>query len=181
MSTRQLSHLALTLEVPRDVAPGANRDTQPRVVPPVRVEAGVGVHDPLALLEAGRHRPCRDDRVGVGQILEQQRARPTLGAADAVAAHQNTGRRHRRDRRVETELAREEPTQDLVDIAARLLADERGRAGSALVAQAQPLDRRDERRARGLDGDVAHAATVETPAASERLGQTLGGEILIER
>lgn len=54
-------------------------------------------------------------------------------------------------------------------------------AGAALVAQAQPIDGGDERRAGGLDGDLGHAAAVETSAASERLGQTLGDEILIER
>ena len=172
---------AVTLELSRGIAPGADRGPEPRVVPPARVEGGVGVHDALALLERRRQRPLADDRVGVGEVFQQQRARATVGAPDAVAARQTTGGRVRRHLGVEHDLLAEDRPQRGVDVAARLLADQRRRPVAAGVAQAQPLDGGDERRARRLDGDLGHAAAVESAAGAQRLGETPGRQVLIER
>src|SRR5207253_4289671 len=67
------------------------------------------------------------------------------------------------------------------DVPARLLADERGGAIAAGIAQAQPLDGGDERRARRLDGDLYHAAAVERTATAQDLGETPGRQPVIER
>jgi hypothetical protein len=119
--------------------------------------------------------------VRVGQVLQQQRARLIFGADDAVAAHQAAGWRRRRDLRVEAELSSEERAQCGVEVATRLLADQRGGPGAAVVAETQSLDRREERCARRFDGGLDDVAAGEAAACAERLGETLGGQGLIGR
>ena len=87
------------------IAPATDGSAEPRVVPPMRVEARPGPDDSFALLARRRQRPRRRDLVRVGQVFEEETPVLRVFVPLRLEASRNQPRRHRRrDLRVERHL-----------------------------------------------------------------------------
>ena len=158
------------------IAPAPNGSAEPRIVPPMRVEAGPSPDDFFALLARRRQRPSRCDLMRVGQVFEEET--PVLGLLVPLRleASRNQPRRHRR-RNLRVERHFLPPAVPAAGQAFRKpgLENEQVRSARlrAIIGQTESNNLRQHRSPRAFHRDSAHACVGQGAAAAKRTRQVL--------
>jgi len=148
----------------------ADRDTQPLVVPPGRVEAGEHGDDGTAQGLGRGQRPFRGDHVGVGEVLQQEM--PVLALFGVVAVGHQPGRSRGRHVSVKRHLAAARYQRPAGARHWQLEDQRRRRAvGGAFVGEPEAHDARQHHVACRIGHDFAHATIGQDAVAAQDGGE----------